>query len=113
MHARAIEWIVAVDHPQEAGALFEGLRGLDTGTSFNAMRPRNGPLASRNATMFSASVPPIPETRASSGAEAVLTSTPTALTQSSTTASSERESFRLGYVMLILTDADGFRVNFD
>ncbi len=35
----------------------------------------------------------MPETLVSSGAEAVLTSTPTALTQSSTTASSERESF--------------------
>ena len=34
----------------------------------------------------------MPDTRASSGAEAVLTSTPTALTQSSTTASSERAS---------------------
>ena len=35
---------------------------------------------------------PIPETRVNSGTEAVLTSTPTALTQSSTTASSERDS---------------------
>ncbi len=43
--------------------------------------------------MFSASPAPMPETRVSSGAEAVLTSTPTALTQSSTTASSERDSF--------------------
>ena len=34
----------------------------------------------------------MPDTRASSGAEAVLASTPTALTQSSTTASSERAS---------------------
>lgn len=35
----------------------------------------------------------MPETRASSGADAVLTSTPTPFTQSSTTASSERDSF--------------------
>ena len=35
----------------------------------------------------------MPDTRESSGAEAVLTSTPTPFTQSSTTASSERESF--------------------
>ena len=35
----------------------------------------------------------MPDTRVSSGAEAVFTSTPTAFTQSSTTASSERESF--------------------
>ena len=34
----------------------------------------------------------MPDTRGSSGADAVLTSTPTAFTQSSTTASSERES---------------------
>jgi hypothetical protein len=43
--------------------------------------------------MFSARPAPIPETRVSSGAEAVFTSTPTAFTQSSTTASSERDSF--------------------
>lgn len=41
--------------------------------------------------MLSASAGPTPETRVSSGTEAVLTSTPTPLTQSSTTASSERE----------------------
>ncbi len=35
----------------------------------------------------------MPETRESSGADAVLTSTPTPFTQSSTTASRERESF--------------------
>ena len=34
----------------------------------------------------------IPETRRSSGTDAVLTSTPTAFTQSSTTASSDRDS---------------------
>src|SRR5262249_59117668 len=39
-----------------------------------------------------ASPEPMPDTRVSSGADAVLTSTPTALTQSSTTASSERDS---------------------
>ncbi len=43
--------------------------------------------------MFSASPEEMPETRASSGAEAVFTSTPTPFTQSSTTASSERDSF--------------------
>ncbi len=66
--------------------------GPSRATSFSARRVRNGPFASRCATMLSASVPVMPETRVSSGAEAVLTSTPTALTQSSTTASSERES---------------------
>ncbi len=43
--------------------------------------------------MFSARPEPMPDTRASSGADAVLRSTPTAFTQSSTTASSERDSF--------------------
>ncbi len=42
--------------------------------------------------MFSASPWVMPETRVSSGADAVLTSTPTAFTQSSTTASSDRDS---------------------
>ncbi len=67
--------------------------GPSRATFLSSLRVRNGPLASRCATMLSASVPVMPETLVSSGAEAVLTSTPTALTQSSTTASSERESF--------------------
>lgn len=67
--------------------------GPSRATSLSARLVRNGPFASRCATMLSASVPVTPETRVSSGAEAVLTSTPTALTQSSTTASSERDSF--------------------
>ena len=74
-------------------ALCSKALGPSRGTPFNAARDLNGPFASRCATMFCASRSPTPETRASSGAEAVLTSTPTALTQSSTTASSERESF--------------------
>ena len=49
---------------------------------------RNGPCSSRKATMFFAMVSFSPDTRASSGAEAVLRSAPTAFTQSSTTASS-------------------------
>ena len=53
----------------------------------------------------------MPDTRASSGAEAVLTSTPTALTQSSTTASSERASSRFADVVLILADADRLRID--
>ena len=42
--------------------------------------------------MLSASAGPTPETRVSSGTDAVFTSTPTALTQSSTTVSSARDS---------------------
>lgn len=67
--------------------------GPSRDTFFSAVREENGPFASRCATMFSASPEVMPETRASSGAEAVLTSTPTPFTQSSTTASSERDSF--------------------
>ena len=66
--------------------------GPSLGTSMSARRERNGPLVSRCATMLSASPSPMPDTRLRSGAEAVLTSTPTAFTQSSTTASSERDS---------------------
>ena len=66
--------------------------GPSRGTSFSALRDLNGPLASRCCTMLCARPVPMPDTRASSGAEAVLASTPTALTQSSTTASSERAS---------------------
>ncbi len=66
--------------------------GPRRGTFFSAARDAYGPLASRWATMFSASVEVIPETRDSSGTDAVLRSTPTPLTQSSTTASSDRDS---------------------
>ena len=52
-----------------------------------------------------------PEMRASSGAEAVLTSTPTALTQSSTTASSFLRELRLADVVLVLADADRLRLD--
>ncbi len=48
------------------------------------------PFMSRKLTMLCATLAFSPETRASRGADAVFTSTPTALTQSSTTASSER-----------------------
>ncbi|MBD2900615.1 hypothetical protein amrb99_96200 [Actinomadura sp. RB99] len=67
--------------------------GPSRGTSLSPERLRNGPLASRWATMLSARPSPMPDTRVSSGADAVLTSTPTAFTQSSTTASRERDSF--------------------
>ena len=64
------------------------VRSPSRGTFRICRRSRNAPCSSRNATMFLASVSLRPEMRASSGAEAVLTSAPTALTQSSTTASS-------------------------
>ena len=52
-----------------------------------------------------------PETRASSGAEAVFTSTPTPFTQSSTTASRERDELPLGQIVLVLADADRLRLD--
>ncbi len=60
------------------------------GTLSRARREGNAPLASRYATMFSATVLESPATRANKAAEAVLTWTPTAFTQSSTRASSAR-----------------------
>ena len=62
------------------------------GTFSSALREGKAPFWSRKATMFSATVEDRPETRASSAAEAVFTSTPTAFTQSSTRASSARAS---------------------
>ena len=50
------------------------------------MRLRNGPVVSRWATMASANESVTPDTRASSGTDAVFRSTPTAFTASSTTA---------------------------
>ena len=52
-----------------------------------------------------------PEIRDSSGADAVFTSAPTALTQSSTTASSLPRQPRLIDVVLILADADRLRLD--
>src|SRR5512144_1850706 len=83
-------------------------------TCFNAARAGKRPCISRCWTMFWARPSPMPETRASSGAEAVLASTPTALTQSSTTASSERASSGaedLVEIVLILANADRLRID--
>ncbi len=68
------------------------VRSPTRGTFISCCRERNGPFSSRNVTMFFAIVSVRPEMRDSSGAEAVLTSAPTAFTQSSTTASSARAS---------------------
>ena len=83
------------------------------GTFFKLVRALKAPFSSRKATMLEASVWLRPETRASSGADAVLTSTPTELTQSSTTASSERARPDLVDVVLVLADADRLRLDLD
>ncbi len=68
--------------------------GPSRGTSLRAVRvPERAVARPGAARCCSARPSPMPDTRRSSGAEAVLTSTPTALTQSSTTASRDRDSF--------------------
>ena len=62
--------------------------GPSFGTFFSAAREVKGPFSCRKITMFFATVALIPATRASSGTEAVFRSTPTELTQFSTTPSS-------------------------
>ncbi len=69
------------------------VRGPRPATSSSCWRLRNAPCASRQRTIAAATAGLSPETRASSGTEAVLRSTPTLLTQSSTTASSARASW--------------------
>ncbi len=92
MHRRGVQRVAAAD-AQEARTLLERL-GAEPGDVLELLaaleRAVRVPV---RATMFPASTEPIPDTRESSGAEAVLTSTPTPFTQSSTTASSERDSF--------------------
>ncbi len=56
--------------------------------------------------MFSATVADRPDTRDNSAAEAVFTYTPTAFTQSSTRASSARQTV-LVHIVLVLADTDG------
>ena len=85
--------------------------GPRPGTSSSALRLVNAPCSSRCATIFFASDGPMPATRASSGALAVLSSTPTRFTQLSTTSSSFFASRRLVDVVLVLADADALRID--
>ena len=80
-------------------------------TSSNCLRLLNAPLASRQRTMLAATVVDRPETRDSSGADAVFRSTPTAFTQSSTTRTQGARHLALIDVMLVLADADALRVD--
>ena len=111
VHAGGVERVVAAADAQEARALLERLRAraaappsAPAGCGTGRWR-RGAARCSRPARRR------CPDTRVSSGAEAVLTSTPTAFTQSSTTASSERDSFDLGHVVLVLADADRLGVD--
>lgn len=67
MHRRVAERVVATRYAQETRGLFEGLRPR-RGTCFSASRLRNGPWASRCATIWPASVVCRPETRVSRAA---------------------------------------------
>jgi len=64
--------------------------GPSLATLSSSLRLLNAPLVSRCTTILSASLGPIPATWARRGALAVLSSTPTWLTQLSTTSSSLR-----------------------
>jgi hypothetical protein len=86
VHRRAVERIVAVVDAQEAGGELESLVAEARHFAECLAVGGTAPCRSRWATMFAASVALSPETRVSRGTEAVFTSTPTALTQSSTTA---------------------------
>jgi hypothetical protein len=85
---RSIKRVVVVRNAQETGTLLERL-GTQPGHIFSRAE-RTMSIAVQDD--ICARPAPIPETRANNGAEAVLASTPTALTQSSTSASSERDS---------------------
>ena len=88
--------------------------GPSRGTSFSADRFRNGPLLVAVADdVLGQALADARHPGAAAAAEAVLTSTPTALTQSSTTASRERDSFSSGHVVLVLADADRLGVDLD
>jgi len=109
MHAGTVERIVAVDHPQKARALLEGL-GPRRGTSFSAARLRSDPLASRKATILAASNSPMPETRASTarGRVDIDADRVDAILHHGVKRAGQ---FGFGDIVLILTDADGFGVD--
>jgi hypothetical protein len=110
VHGAAVEGVLAVAHAQEARALLEGLRA-EAGHVEQPLREREGAVASRCETMRFARVGPMPATRESSGALAVLSSTPTEFTQLSTTSSSFLARGAPEDVVLVLPHADGLGVD--
>jgi hypothetical protein len=105
VHRRAVERIVALVDAQEAGGQLEGLLAEARDLPERLPVAESAvPVAVRDDVR--ASVGLSPETRVNSGTEAVLTSTPTAFTQSSTTALSALRELRLADVMLVLADPD-------
>jgi hypothetical protein len=97
---------------QETGRLLEGLlaeaRHLAQRAAFG-----EGPVGRGKRPRRCATSELSPDTRASSAAEAVFTSTPTAFTQSSTAASSRLRQLALIDVVLVLPHTDRLRVDLD
>ena len=107
VHRRCVERVVAVADAQEAGALLEGLGAQAAAPSSSCLRLRKAPLRVAPAHDVLGHASTTGPTRASAArADAVLRSTPTAFTQSSTTASSVRASSLWFDVVLVLADAD-------
>jgi hypothetical protein len=108
----SIERVVAVADAQEAGGLLEGLVA-------EARHVLQQPCAEGKApcvavgTMFAGQRGVEAGDAGEQGAEAVFTSTPTAFTQSSTTASSARARRGLVDVVLVLADADRLGIDLD
>lgn len=93
MNGGGIQRVVAVVDTQEARALFKGFRPQTADFQQLLAVLELTILVAPGATMFYAIMRVRPATRVSSGTEAVFRSTPTAFTQSSTTASSLRASW--------------------
>ena len=83
MNAGRVERIVTAPDPQEASALFKCLRAQSWNIEQRFAAPERAGLIAMAPSLPRASKP---DTRDSSGTEAVLRSTPTAFTASSTTA---------------------------
>ena len=111
VHARGVQRVVAAGDPQEPGALLVGLRARAAATSFSSRRERNGPLASRCATMFSASVRGDPghpgQQRHGRGVDLDADGVHAVLDHGVERAGQHR----FGHVVLVLADADRLRVD--
>ena len=92
MHRRAVQRVAAAPNAQEAGALFECLGPESAHFQQLLTMLESAVLVAVGDDVLGQGLER-PETRLSSATEAVFTSTPTAFTQSSTTASSRRASW--------------------
>ena len=111
MHGRGVERIVAGGDAQEAGALLERLGAEPRHVLQRLARPERRRCASRWETMLWASAWPMPETRASSGADAVLRSTPTRVDAVLDHGVERARQLELAEIVLVLADADRLRID--